>query len=150
MKNMIADPQLTFTGCNEKNGTALEGGFYNSISVETNGEGMIWWGQNMILTFKDCDIKGAMTSSVAAHNGYSYYLADADNEYGGIPVNGDGFEIAGKWEEPSSVLPRLPRARVRRIWPVCRPWTRCLPWRECRLCPSRSSTLPPIMMSRAI
>ena len=101
VKNMIADPQLTFTGCNEKNGTALEGGFYNSISVETNGEGMIWWGQNMILTFKDCDIKGAMTSSVAAHNGYSYYLADADNEYGGIPVNGDGFEIAGKWEKPS-------------------------------------------------
>lgn len=24
-----------------------------------------------------------------------------DNEYGGIPINGDGFEIAGKWEKPS-------------------------------------------------
>ena len=101
VKNMIADPQLTFTACNQKNGTALEGDFFNSISVETNGEGMLWWGQNMILTFKDCDIQGTISSSVALHDQYSYYMVPADNEFGGIPVNADGFEIAGKWEKPS-------------------------------------------------
>lgn len=101
VKNMIADPQLTFTSCNAKNGTALNGDFYNSISVATNGEGMIWWGQNMILTFKDCDIKGTISSSVALHDAYSYYLVPAENQFGGIPVNADGYEIAGKWEKPS-------------------------------------------------
>lgn len=101
VKNMIADPQLTFTSCNRKNGTALEGNFFNSISVETNGEGMLWWGQNMILTFKDCDIQGTISSSVALHDQYSYYMVPADNEFGGIPVNAEGFEIAGKWDKPS-------------------------------------------------
>lgn len=101
VKNMISDPQLTFTACNEKNGTALHGNFYNSISVETNGEGMLWWGQNLILRFKDCDIAGAITSSVSTHKHYSYYMVPADNQYGGIPVDASGHEIAGKWEKPS-------------------------------------------------
>ena len=101
VKNMISDPQLHFVGCNRKNGTALEGGFYNSIAAATNGEGMIWWGQNLILDFEDCDIQGACTSSVAVHDKYSYYLAPADNPYGGIPVNDQGYEIDGTWEKPS-------------------------------------------------
>ncbi len=101
VKNMISDPQVSFQDCNTKNGTALEGSFFNSISVETNGEGMLWWGQNLALSFDNCDLKGACSSSVATHDNYSYYLAPADNEFGGIPVNADGFEIAGKWEKPS-------------------------------------------------
>ena len=100
VKNMIADPQVRFTGCNEKNGTALEGDFFNSINVATNGEGMIWWGQNLILTFDGCDVKGDCTSAAATHNNYSYYLVPADNQFGGIPVNADGYEIAGTWDKP--------------------------------------------------
>ncbi len=101
VKNMISDPQISFIDCNEKNGTALEGNFYNSISVATNGEGMVWWGQNLILDFDNCDVIGACTSSVAIHDQYSYYLVPAENEYGGIPVNAEGYEIAGTWEKPS-------------------------------------------------
>ena len=101
VKNMISDPQVSFTDCNAKNGTALEGNFYNSINVATNGEGMIWWGQNLILSFDNCDIQGACTSAVAVHDRYSYYMVPADNQYGGIPVNAEGFEIAGKWDKPS-------------------------------------------------
>ena len=101
VKNMISDPQLHFADCNEKNGTALKGSFYNSIAAATNGEGMIWWGQNLILDFEACDIQGACTSSAAVHDRYSYYMAPADNQYGGIPVNGEGYEIDGTWEKPS-------------------------------------------------
>ena len=105
VKNMIGDVQASFRGCNDKNGTALNGSFYNSINVETNGEGMLWWGQNLILSFDDCDIKGACSSSVATHDRYSYYLVPADNQYGGIPVNADGFEIAGSWDKPKMHMP---------------------------------------------
>lgn len=101
VKNMIADPQLSFKDCNEKNGTALKGDFYNSVSVETNGEGMLWWGQNMILDFDACDVTGACSSSVAVHDAYSYYMVPADNQYGGIPVNAEGYEIKGTWDKPS-------------------------------------------------
>lgn len=101
VKNMIGDPQFRFADCNEKNGIALEGDFFNSISVATNGEGMIWWGQNMILEFDNCDVKGKCTSSTAVHDRYSYYMVPAENEYGGIPVNGEGYEIAGTWAKPS-------------------------------------------------
>lgn len=101
VRNMIGDPQVSFTDCNKKNGTALEGGFYNSISTATTGEGMVWWGQNLILNFDNCDIKGICTSSAATHDKYSYYMVPAENEYGGIPVNADGYEIAGTWAKPS-------------------------------------------------
>jgi len=101
VKNMVGDVQASFSDCNKKNGTALVGDFYNSINVETNGEGMIWWGQNLILSFDNCDIQGACSSSVAAHDNYSYYMVPAENEYGGIPVNADGYEIAGTWAKPS-------------------------------------------------
>lgn len=99
VKNMISDVQVSFRDCRGE--TALEGDCYNSISVATNGEGMVWWGQNLILSYDNCEIHGAMTSSVATHDQYSYYLVPADNEFGGIPVNADGYEIAGKWEKPS-------------------------------------------------
>ena len=105
VKNMIADPQVSFKDCNEANGTVLVGDFYNSISVETNGEGMLWWGQNLILDFDNCDIKGACSSSKAVHNAYSYYTVPAENPYGGIPVNADGYEIAGTWEKPKNRMP---------------------------------------------
>ena len=101
VKNMISDPQVRFKNCNAANGTALEGSFYNSVSVATNGEGMIWWGQNLILTFDGCDLKGACSSSSATHDRYSYYLVPAENEFGGIPVNAEGYEIAGSWAKPS-------------------------------------------------
>ncbi len=99
--NMISDPQVSFTGCNKKNGTALDGDFYNSITVATNGEGMVWWGQNLILSFDDCDVNGTCSSSSAIHDNYSYYMVPADNQYGGIPVNAEGYEIAGSWDKPS-------------------------------------------------
>ena len=101
VKGMISDPQVRFTACNEKNGSTLKGDFYNSVSVATNGEGMIWWGQNLVLTFDDCDVTGKITSAKATHNNYSYYLVPADNEYGFIPVNAEGYEIAGTWAKPS-------------------------------------------------
>lgn len=99
VKNMISDAQVSFKDCRGE--TALKGDCYNSISVATNGEGMVWWGQNLILSYDNCEITGAMSSSVATHDQYSYYLVPADNEFGGIPVNADGYEIAGKWEKPS-------------------------------------------------
>lgn len=108
VKNMIADPQLSFKDCNETNGSALNGNFFNSISVATNGEGMIWWGQNMILSFDNCDVKGICSSSLALHDQYSYYVAAADNEFGGIAVNKEGYEVAGKWEMPKSKMPPMP------------------------------------------
>ena len=101
VKNMIGDVQVSFADCNNENGTALEGDCYNSINVLTNGEGMVWWGQNLVLSYDNCDVKGAMSSSVATHDAYSYYMVPADNQYGGIPVNAEGFEIAGKWDKPS-------------------------------------------------
>ena len=101
VKNMISDPQVTFTACNDRNGTPLHGDFYNSITEETNGEGMLWWGQNLILSFKDCDIRGKISSAVSVHKHYSYYMVPADNQYGAIPVDALGYEIAGTWEKPS-------------------------------------------------
>ena len=98
VKNMISDVQASFADC--KGDTALEGDFYNSINVATNGEGMVWWGQNLILNFNNCEIKGVISSSAATHDKYSYYLVPAENPYGGIPVNGEGYEIAGTWEKP--------------------------------------------------
>ena len=100
VKRMISDVQATFTDCNASGGTALEGDFYNSISTATNGEGMVWWGQNLILTFDRCDVKGVISSSSAIHDNYSYYLVPADNQFGGIPVNAEGYEIAGTWDKP--------------------------------------------------
>ena len=73
VENFIVDPQLTFTDCNEENGTALNGDFYNSISVATSGEGMTWFGQNLILRFVNSDINGNASSSSALHSEYGYY-----------------------------------------------------------------------------
>lgn len=97
---------------------------------------MLWWGQNLILSFKDCDIAGAITSSVSTHKHYSYYMAPADNQYGGIPVDASGHEIAGKWEKPS-FGPPMPEGRRKRAGygRYGRPWTRCPPWRGCPPCP---------------
>ena len=77
--NFIVDPQLTFTDCNEENGTALNGDFYNSISVQTSGEGMTWFGQNMILNFVNSDLCGNASSSSALHVEYDSYTDDAGN-----------------------------------------------------------------------
>lgn len=101
VKNMISDPQISFQDCNKKNGTALKGDFFNSISVATNGEGMVWWGQNLILDFDACDITGTCSSAVATHDRYSYFMVPADNQYSGIPVNAAGYEIQGAWNKPS-------------------------------------------------
>ena len=108
VKGMINDVQATFKDCNDKNGTALEGSFYNSISVPTNGEGMVWWGQNLILTFDGCDVRGDATSTVATHDNYSYYLAQADNQFGGVAVNAQGYEIQGTWAKPAMRMPAMP------------------------------------------
>ena len=99
--NMINDAQLSFADCNTKNGTALEGNFFNAINVATNGEGMVWWGQNMILSFDNCDIIGACSSSSAIHDKYSYFLAPAENQFGYIAINQDGYEISGSWDKAS-------------------------------------------------
>jgi len=77
--NFIVDPQATFTDCNEANGTALNGDFYNSISVPTSGEGMTWYGQNLILNFVNSDVNGNASSSSALHVEYGYYTDDAGN-----------------------------------------------------------------------
>ena len=77
--NFIVDPQATFTDCNEENGTALNGDFYNSISVQTSGEGMTWYGQNLILNFVNSDVNGNASSSSALHVEYGYYTDDAGN-----------------------------------------------------------------------
>jgi hypothetical protein len=73
IKNMIEDPQISFTDCNTKNNTAINGDFYNAISVQTNGEGMIWYGQNLILSFNNCTINGNCSSTSALHDQYAYY-----------------------------------------------------------------------------
>ena len=77
--NFIVDPQLTFTDCCEENGTALNGDFYNSISVQTSGEGMTWFGQNLILNLVNSDLNGNASSSSALHVEYGYYTDDAGN-----------------------------------------------------------------------
>ena len=79
VENFIVDPQVTFTDCNEENGTALVGDFYNSISVPTNGEGMTWFGQNLILNFVNSDVRGNASSSSALHVEYGYYTDAAGN-----------------------------------------------------------------------
>ena len=79
VENFIVDPQVTFTDCNDANGTALRGDFYNSISVPTNGEGMTWFGQNLILSFVNSDVYGNASSSSALHVEYGYYTDDAGN-----------------------------------------------------------------------
>ncbi len=78
IENMINDVQVEFTDCNGD--TALVGDFYNSISVSTTGEGMTWWGQNLILTFDNCEIDGLITSSTSLHNAYSGYYDAEGNE----------------------------------------------------------------------
>ncbi|MGM9614179.1 MAG: hypothetical protein ACI3W7_01450 [Oscillospiraceae bacterium] len=79
VENFIVDPQVTFTDCNEENGTALNGNFYNSISVLTSGEGMTWFGQNLILKFVNSDVNGNASSTSALHVEYGYYTDDAGN-----------------------------------------------------------------------
>jgi hypothetical protein len=76
---MIEDVQVSFTDCNDANGTALNGDFYNSITVSTTGEGMTWFGQNLILSFANCDINGNCSSSSALHVEYGYYTDDEGN-----------------------------------------------------------------------
>ena len=71
IENMISDVQVEFADCVGE--TALNGDFYNSISVSTTGEGMTWWGQNLILRFNNCEINGYISSSTALHNAYSGY-----------------------------------------------------------------------------
>ena len=78
VENMINDVQVEFTDCNGD--TALVGDFYNSISVSTTGEGMTWWGQNLILSFDNCEIDGYITSSTSLHNAYSGYYDAEGNE----------------------------------------------------------------------
>ena len=78
VENMINDVQVEFTDCTGE--TALNGDFYNSISVSTTGEGMTWWGQNLILSFDNCEINGYITSSTALHNAYSGYYDAEGNE----------------------------------------------------------------------
>lgn len=78
VENMINDVQIEFTDCVGE--TALVGDFYNSISVSTTGEGMTWWGQNLILSFDNCEIDGYITSSTSLHNAYSGYYDAEGNE----------------------------------------------------------------------
>ena len=91
VENFIVDPQVTFTDCNDENGTALNGDFYNSISVPTNGEGMTWYGQNLILNFVNSDVYGNASSSSALHVEYGYYTDDAGNV---IPAGDTASAIA--------------------------------------------------------
>ena len=78
IENMINDVQVSFKDCTGD--TALNGDFYNSISVPTTGEGMTWWGQNLILNFDNCEINGDATSSKALHNQYSGFFDAEGNE----------------------------------------------------------------------
>lgn len=78
IENMVNDVQIEFTDC--IGDTALVGDFYNSISVSTTGEGMTWWGQNLILSFDNCEIDGYITSSTSLHNAYSGYYDAEGNE----------------------------------------------------------------------
>jgi len=78
IENMINDVQVSFKDCTGD--TALNGNFYNSISVSTTGEGMTWWGQNLILNFDNCEINGDATSSKALHNNYSGFFDAEGNE----------------------------------------------------------------------
>ena len=87
IENMINDVQVSFKDCTGD--TALYGNFYNSISVPTTGEGMTWWGQNLILDFDNCEINGDATSSKALHNNYSGFF-DAD----GNEIEADTIEEA--------------------------------------------------------
>jgi hypothetical protein len=79
VEDMIEDVQVSFTDCNDANGTALNGDFYNSITVSTTGEGMTWFGQSLILSFANCDINGNCSSSSALHVEYGYYTDDEGN-----------------------------------------------------------------------
>lgn len=78
VKNMINDVQVSFSDCNGD--TALNGDFYNSISVSTTGEGMTWFGQNLILNFSNCEINGNASSSSALHNAYTGFYDAEGNE----------------------------------------------------------------------
>lgn len=77
VEDYINDVQVSFADCTGD--TALNGDFFNSITVSTTGEGMTWWGQNLILSFDNCEINGAISSSSALHVEYGYYTDDAGN-----------------------------------------------------------------------
>lgn len=87
VENMINDVQVSFTDCTGE--TALNGDFYNSISVSTTGEGMTWFGQNLILSFANCEINGNISSTSALHNAYSGYYDAEGNE-----IEADSLEEA--------------------------------------------------------
>ena len=78
IEGMLNDVEIDFADC--KGDTALDGDIYNSVSVSTTGEGMTWWGQNLICTFDDCEINGYVSSSSALHNAYSAFYDAAGNE----------------------------------------------------------------------
>ena len=78
IENMVNDVQVSFKDCRDE--TALNGNFFNSISVSTTGEGMTWWGQNLILSFDNCEINGDATSTKALHNNYSGFYDAEGNE----------------------------------------------------------------------
>lgn len=78
VENMVNDVQVSFADC--KGDTALNGDFFNSISVSTTGEGMTWFGQNLILSFSDCEINGNATSTTALHNAYTGFFDAEGNE----------------------------------------------------------------------
>ncbi len=78
IENMVNDVQVEFKDC--VGDTALDGNMFNSISVSTTGEGMTWWGQNLILSFDNCEVNGLLSSSTSLHNAYSGFYDAAGNE----------------------------------------------------------------------
>ena len=87
IKGMINDVEVDFSDCTGE--TALNGDIYNSITVATNGEGMVWWGQNLIASFDNCEINGVISSSTSLHNAYSGFYDAEGNE-----VAADSVEAA--------------------------------------------------------
>ncbi len=78
IEGMLNDVEIDFADCSGE--SALNGDIYNSISVSTTGEGMTWWGQNLICTFDNCEINGVVSSSSALHNAYSGFYDAEGNE----------------------------------------------------------------------
>ena len=87
VENMISDVTVDFSDCNGE--SALNGNIFNSVSVSTTGEGMTWWGQNLICTFDNCEINGLISSSTALHTNYSGFYDAEGNE-----VEADSVEDA--------------------------------------------------------
>ncbi len=92
LKDVVSDAQGSFSNMK------INGDFYNSVSG-VDDDDLHLKGQNLVLSFDNVKLTGVVSSATAVHRNYSFYFAEEKDADGNkIAVNGDGYQIDGKWE----------------------------------------------------